>query len=43
MEIGILYIFVLGAIVAPIMGLVYKTKTWKDFENKFFLDHNHYM
>lgn len=43
MEIGILYIFALSAIVAPIMGLVQRTKAWKDFEDKFFFDHNHYM
>ena len=43
MEIGVLYILGLFFITAPIMGLVYKTKAWKDFEDKFFLDHNHYM
>ena len=43
MEIGILYIFVLGIIIAPIMKLVYRTKAWNDFEDKFFFDHNHYM
>ena len=43
MEIGILYILVFGIIIAPIMWLVYKTKAWKDFEDKFFFNHNHYM
>lgn len=43
MEIGVLYIFVFGIIITPIVGMIQRTKAWKDFENKFFFNHNHYM
>lgn len=43
MEIGIAFIFVLCIATYPIMTMVQKTKFWKNFEDKFFQNHNHYM
>lgn len=43
MEIGVLFIFVLCAIVCPIMAMIQKTKLWKNFEDRFFQSHDHYM
>lgn len=43
MEIGILFILVAMLVMAPVATALSKTHIFRNLEDKFFEDHNHYM
>lgn len=43
MEIGIIIILSIMFVIAPVAIIISKTNIFKQIEDKFFKDHDHYM
>ena len=43
MEVGIIFIIAVMLAMTPISIIISKTRIFRNLEDKFFEDHNHYM